>query len=523
MDLGRRSSPAKAELLETAARGSALTFCGTIVEKILFLGIRVAVVRLFGAGYFGLLVLGTMVTEVSRIFASIGLPRGGMRFLSVSIGAGKLERLPGIFGTAMVIPFFGSILFASLLMGTSGFIAQHVFNNADLAPVLQLLALSIPFITIVRVCSELSKGFRTTRYAVLTGNLFIPSVTAAIFLLLYLAGLGFNSIIYALILSNASGACVILFLLMRQFRGLSKKGWSVAGFLKESLRMKGGMEFIIYSIPLFLSGFTVVAMRFTDVTMLGIFLDEAQVGVYAAASMFAIFLSSSVNMSINSIIAPMVATEHGRKNTENITHIFISTTRWMLYISLPVAVFVILARHHVMLIFGERFLTDGPMVLFILTIGHTVNCITGGTGNILSMTGHQHKELGSNIVAMALNVVLNLLLIPAYGIIGAAIATSSTLVAANALRVIWVYRIFNVHPFSAGSLKLLAVGAFFLLVSFVDRLYLPNEYNMVLAFISILTIFPLIYFTSFEKEDHDFLNHIKHTLLTRRAGTGKAR
>ncbi|MFQ5441891.1 MAG: flippase [Thermodesulfobacteriota bacterium] len=523
MAFERRSSPAKAELLETAARGSALTFCGTVAEKILFLAVRVAVVRLFGARYFGLLILGTMVTEVSRIFASIGLPRGGMRFLSLSIGAGKLEKLPGVFGTALLIPLAGSILFASILTGTSSFIAQHIFKNADLAPVLTLLALSVPFITVVRVCSELSKGFRTTRYAVLTENLFIPSVTAAIFLLLYLAGLGFNSIIYALIISNASGVCVILFLLMRQFRGVSKRPWSVAGFLKESLRMKGGAEFVTYSIPLFLNGFTAVVMKFTDVTMLGIFLDETQVGVYAAASMFAVFLSSSVNMSINSIIAPMVATEHGRKNTENIKHIFISTTRWMLYVSLPVAVFVIVARDNVMLLFGERFLTDGPMVLFILTIGHMVNCITGGTGNVLSMTGHQHKELGSNIAAMALNVALNLLLIPAYGVIGAAIATSSTLVVANALRVIWVYRIFNVHPFASGPLKLLAVGAFFLLVSFVDRLYLPNWYNTVLAFISVLTIFPLIYLISFEKEDHDLLNHIKNTLLTRRPGTGKAR
>ena len=117
-------------LLGIAARGSSLTFAGTLVDKGLFFIIRVVVSHLFGATYFGLLAIGMMVSDFTQIFASMGLPKGGMRFVSVAIGSKDLTRVPGIFGTALLLPFFISVILSGILFFCSETLSNMWFHNA---------------------------------------------------------------------------------------------------------------------------------------------------------------------------------------------------------------------------------------------------------------------------------------------------------------------------------------------------------------------------------------------------------
>jgi len=492
--------------LRTVAKGSLLTFGGTIVGRGLSFLIRVIVTRVFGAKYFGVLVIGTMVSEFTRTFASMGLPRGGMRFVSVAIGSNKLDRLPGIFGTAILIPVFFSLPLSVIIFYLSEIISNSWFKTAELAPVLRLLALSIPFATIVRVGLELSKGFSTTKYSVLVENFFMPLVIVIFFFLFYFLDAAFNSIIYAIIVSTVLSAIFILFLLQKQLQEVMGPSWNNLAFLKRCFITRESREVVTYSIPLFLTGFAVIAMNSTDIFMLGLFLDAAYVGVYSAAATFAIFFSSLFVISLNSIFAPLIATQYGQSATDKIRYLYITATRWMFYSSLPLVVSVMIAREQIMLIFGKDFIIDGPVVLFVLLIGHMVNCLTGGVGQILSMTGHQKKELSINVIVIMLNVGLNLLLIPKFGIIGAAIATSSSQITVNVLRVFIVYKIVKVQPFTIKLLKLLFIGVGVVSLSFVIKIYPPiRNYDLVFAVLSIFMMIAAIFILKLEKEDKELL------------------
>lgn len=91
-------------LLKKVAKGSAITFSGFIVGKCLFFCIQLMIVHLFDSRYFGLFVAGATVVEFARIIASIGLPKGGMRFVSLVLGKRTVDKLYGVIGTALVIP-----------------------------------------------------------------------------------------------------------------------------------------------------------------------------------------------------------------------------------------------------------------------------------------------------------------------------------------------------------------------------------------------------------------------------------
>lgn len=500
-------------LLGTAARGSILSFSGTLAGKVLFFLTRVIITRMFGEQYFGFLMIGLLVSELSRIVASIGLPKGGMRFLSVAVGRSESEQFPFIFGTAILIPFFLSIAISALLFSLAGFISVAWFDNPKLTLYLRLFAIGIPFATIMRVGLDLSRGFNTTKYAVLVENLFVPALIIALFLLFCSFRLAFPSIIYAIILANISGAGLILFFLSKQLKAFNGPSWDDARFLKGFSISRKSIEIVSYSVPLFLTGCTGILINSTDIFMLGHFVHAGSVGIYAAAATFATFFSSLLIMSVNSIFAPLIATHYGRNDPDKIRHLYIATTRWIFYVSLPIVAFVMIARNHIMLIFGKGFETHGAAVLLVLSLGHMVNCLTGGVGYMLSMTSHQKKELAINAVAVAQNIILNIILIQRYGIIGAAIATASTLTTVNVLRLLVVYRIFRVQPFTMKLFKFFAGSAAIVLAALVLQAHIPGQrIDMLFACLGSAMIVCCIFLCKLESEDKELIK----TLIVKR-------
>ena len=92
-------------------------------------------------------------------------------------------------------------------------------------------------------------------------------------------------------------------------------------------------------------------------------------------------------------------------------------------------------------IFGNSF-KSGAFILVILALGQFINVITGSVGYLLMMSGNE-RLLRNNIIFIAvLNLTLNLLLIPKYGILGAAISTSVSLALQNIISMVIVkYRL----------------------------------------------------------------------------------
>lgn len=110
----------------------------------------------------------------------------------------------------------------------------------------------------------------------------------------------------------------------------------------------------------------------------------------------------------------------------------------------------------------------------VLALGQLVNAATGPCGTVLNMSGRVAVNMADNLAALVLNMLLNLWLIPAYGIVGAALAWSVSLIVVNVARVLQVRALVGALPFTVGMLKGIAAGAAALLAGLLVRWLLPG-------------------------------------------------
>ncbi|WP_190287961.1 lipopolysaccharide biosynthesis protein [Marichromatium sp. AB31] len=441
--------------LGVAARGSLITLAGTFAGKGLGFALRVLVTRLFGEAAFGALALCLLVGEFARTLAVAGLARGGMRFLALALGEGRPETIPALLRTVFSIPLALSLLWALALFHGADTLAIGWFGDPTLAPHLQRIAFAIPALALLRVGVETSRGFHTTRYATLVEQLALPALLLCAVLGGYLLGGSLGAVIWGMVLAYGVALALILLALRRQLGAALRAPRTPSAAVAPA---PGVGVVLRYSLPLFLSGFAAMLMGSLDLLLLGHWVSVAEVGVYAAALALAGLLSSTLMSSVNSILAPLIASAHGGADPARVAHLYRATTRWLTLLALPLAGAAVLAREPLMALFGPGFVATGAGVLAVLVIGHALNCASGGVGQVLAMTGHQGLELLANLIAIALNLALNLALIPLLGPLGAALATAIALVALNGLRLLMVRARLGMQPFARRPLLVAAAG-----------------------------------------------------------------
>ena len=118
-----------------------------------------------------------------------------------------------------------------------------------------------------------------------------------------------------------------------------------------------------------------------------------------------------------------------------------------------------------MILFSKRILfiispeyAQAEVVLILLALGQFVNAAVGSNGLMLSMTKFQHYEMINGIIIAALNIFLNIILVPKYGIIGSAIGGMLSISSVNIIKTIEVYIALKMVPYNGKYLKLIVAG-----------------------------------------------------------------
>jgi O-antigen/teichoic acid export membrane protein len=167
----------------------------------------------------------------------------------------------------------------------------------------------------------------------------------------------------------------------------------------------------------------------TDTLMLGWLRDVDEVGLYAAANRGAGVLGF-IMMAAAATFAPLFAAQRVTHDREALQRMVTQACRWTVGLTLPAGIVLVLASQPFLALFGAGF-TTAEAALQILAAGHMLAAFFGPVAMLLIMTGHE-RATGVTIAATAaLNIVLNMLLIPAHGIAGAALATSLSALAWN--------------------------------------------------------------------------------------------
>jgi len=194
----------------------------------------------------------------------------------------------------------------------------------------------------------------------------------------------------------------------------------------------------------------------TEIFVLGLLRPAAPLGVFGVARRLSILMAALLT-SITVVFNPMVADLHHRDQRQQLERLFKTSTRWLFTVGLAVCLVESLFARDILQLFGQGF-EAGASTLAILAFGQLVNVGTGTVDSVLAMIGRARLSLLNSLLFLALSLVLDVLLIPPWGIVGAAIANSIALIVVNVLRVVQVRVLLGMIPYDRRFLRPAAAG-----------------------------------------------------------------
>ncbi len=429
------------------ARGAGLGLGGNFLYYFLNFLFTLLVARMVGAKAFGFYTLGvTTVTLLSR-FSVMGLDRGTIRYVSIKRRAGDGGGIWQVILTAIGVGLLVSTTVAILLAIRPQFFLK-LFRWTDKTYLLELFpifALALPAMVMVSIGVAGTQAFRTMRYRALIPSTLIPLTKLLAALALFLV-FGVSALTPTLAFAGAQmlGGILALYFLFRLARHYTRTMHASreAGLVK---------ELMIYSFPLLLSSVLVYLNGRTEIMVLGIYNQADASGIYNAAMRFAT-LPAMVLTAFNAIFAPVIADLHHRGEMERLGALFKLVTRWVTMTALPLILVLFLYAPEFIGFFGHDF-AAGVEVLRILSFSTLVNVSTGSVGVMILMAGYSQLALFNAFLTLLIALGLDFLLIPQWGIVGAAAAGMLSLMIVNLVNLGEVRYLLGIHPYNRHTLR----------------------------------------------------------------------
>lgn len=202
------------------------------------------------------------------------------------------------------------------------------------------------------------------------------------------------------------------------------------------------------AIPImFIVGMNIINGR-ADILMLGTMKGSAEVAIYSVAdrgAQFVVFAMTALSVPLNPIIASLYASGQ----TKELQHIVTKSTRLVFCVSCLIVAGLTVFGHWFLLLFGRGF-TEGYLAMAILNSGQLFTVAMGPVGWLLVMTGKQRDAALVSGITTGLNIILNFLFIPKWGVEGAATATTISTVVGSILLAMMVSKKLQVHSTVVG-------------------------------------------------------------------------
>ena len=395
-----------------------------------------------------------------------------------------------------------SVVLAVTLFIFSDWISLTFFKNENLSLIIKIISVSLPFNAIREILFNSFKGFQNVKYEVYCKSIGENVSKIALTLVFFLFGFKLLGATIAYVL-----AIIISFVLAFYF--LEKKLFSL--FKIRLSKYSFNKELLVYSIPLLFGNFIFSLILWTDTLMIGYFLPESDVGIYNAAIPTA-FLMFMIPYALLTLFLPILTELYSKDKKEDFKSVYKVITKWVFLLNLVLlSSFLLFSKEILGILFGNEYII-GASSLVVLAIGYFIG-YTSSSGQSVLLVLKKTKLILFNTVIMAVgNIILNILLIPKYGILGAAIATASIFVIRFILVTIESIWITKIVPFSFNYIKLLfSIGVSSVLIFYISKLYSINILTLVLTLIFLVLVYGslLLITKALEKEDVMILRAIQ--------------
>jgi O-antigen/teichoic acid export membrane protein len=434
---GSLTGPRSAGNILATAKGTGYLAGGTFFAFACRFVIALILARGLGAEGYGLYVLAVSAAALFASVSMLGIDDAMVRYIAILSGRTDRDGLSGTLQLGLIVGVLGGLTMGAGLFVCAGPIADGLFDEPELAPLLRLLAAVVPFLTLSNVLLGTARGFRRMGSAAFAETVVQSVVRMGLVALLAIAGwLHLSTAAIAFGLADVATSITLIALLNR--------GFPLRDALKRGVR-RDAREVFRYAIPLWLSGLLRHSRRNIQNVTLGAMSSIANVGIFSIAnhvSLVATVTSTSLYVSSR----PPMAQLHDAGDREGLARLYATTTRWTLGLNVPFFLVIVLYPEAILGLFGGAF-TNGATALIIVAFAGLVGAATGTCQGMIDMTGHTRVKLGNAILNTVVLVGGGLLLIPRSGVIGAAVASLIAVATVNVASVLELWILERYLPF----------------------------------------------------------------------------
>lgn len=372
----------------------------------------IIIARYYGAEITGILAMVDSFLFLTTIFTVMGINTSILRLIPEHIVKFSPTSAFNVYRKSQCFVIVVSVICGGIFFSTSGLIADFFFSKPHLSKFFSWAAFFVVFFSIMTLNIQAVRGLKLIRtFAFIQ---LLPSISKLL-ILLFLTVFFFDPYnpIYALLASYGIVALISATIMQIEF----KKRIAPNDIISD-MPLK---DIISISFPMVMTATMSFFTGQIGVFFLGIFRSETEVGYFSIAVKLATLTTFVLN-AINSMAAPKFSELFHNGNMEELFYMAKKSTKLIFWTTTPVLIsLIIFGKLILKFLFGPEFITAYSSMVF-LVIGQFVNSLSGSTSYFMNMTGN-HKEFRNIVMgAAAINVGISLILIPSFGIIGAACA-----------------------------------------------------------------------------------------------------
>ncbi len=415
--------------IDEILRGAFVTFALRIIGALLNFGFFILLARFLDADGAGVFFLTLSIIALAVVVGTLGIPIAALRFASASISIGDMQAIAGLHRLSRRNIALASLSLSLILLIIAPWLGDYVFHEPAFSPTLRWMALVLLPASMVMYYAEL---FRAVQH-IAASNITQTVGMHALNVVLLLIGYYFLTLSETLVGAFYTLAGVLLCLSASLYWRHLKKQASIPeyGSFDHGLLMR-------ISIPLLWSQALTQALYWIDTLVIGAFHDAEAVGLYNAA-MRSVMLIIVLEAALNSLASPKFSALHHVGELVVLGKVVRRTSALLLVSGGLFTLGFLIAADWILLIFGEEFVRAAP-ALRILAIGMFLSVATSAASQVLMMTGHERLHRRNMMIAVIVSLILNLLLVPSYGIVGAAIGGACGFALRNVLAAFTVQR-----------------------------------------------------------------------------------
>jgi O-antigen/teichoic acid export membrane protein len=431
----RESRTAHAESWDAAG-----VFAIRAASAALLFATQIALARWLGAAEYGIFVAAWTCVLVLGGLCGLGFSTAMMRLAPQYTASGDFASFHGLLSGGRAVAVAASSAIA--LVGFAVFWLRGDFADPARAVPMTLALLCLPVFALTDVQDGLGRGQRWTFEAI--GPHYVLRPLALMLLIPLMSAFG----------APDDAASAMALMLATLVLATALQTGLIARRIRSAIPPRPpayhfGRWFGI-SLPLLAGSICDLTIQNADVLLLAALRPSEETGLYYAAAKTA-GLALFIHYAVGTAYAGRIAAAHALNERAEVCDLVSKAVRWTFIPTAAVMAAILLVGYPVLASFGETFTGAYPL-MFILAVGILAKAATGPADTILNMLGHQRASAVSIGLAAVLGIALCVILIPLWGIVGAAVATSAALIASSALNWMAARRLEGLNLFILANL-----------------------------------------------------------------------